>query len=78
MKSFIEIGPVVLEKKILLISSMYFHNFVIISIWKRAGTFKLESPAPKDALCQVWLKLSLASGSGEEDFFYFLNVFFAI
>ena len=26
---------------------------------------KLESPSPKNALCQVWLKL--ASGSGEED-----------
>jgi hypothetical protein len=27
---------------------------------------KLESPLPKDDLCQFWLKL--ASGSGEEDF----------
>ena len=26
---------------------------------------KLESPSPKNALCQVWLKL--ASGSGEEE-----------
>ena len=26
---------------------------------------KLEFPLPKDALCQVWLKL--ARGSGEED-----------
>ena len=33
---------------------MYFHHFVILSPWKRAG---LESPSPKDALCQVWLKL---------------------
>ena len=27
---------------------------------------ELESSSPKDALCQVWLKL--ASGSGGEDF----------
>ena len=28
--------------------------------------YKLESPSPKDFLCQVWLKL--AQCSGEEDF----------
>ena len=28
---------------------------------------KLESPSPKDALCQLWLKLHWPSGSGEED-----------
>ena len=28
---------------------------------------KLEPPSPKNALCQVWLKL-VHSGSGEEDF----------
>ena len=99
--SLVEIGPVVLEKKIFLISSMYFHYFLIISPWKKAGPFiwiksnplhprmhcakfgwnfinvfslflnylhfrkgeafhlnKLESPSPKDALCQVWLKLA--------------------
>ena len=43
------------------ISSMYFHYFVIISPWKK-GRFlhlkKLESPSPKDALWQVWLKLT--------------------
>ena len=51
--------PMVLEKKIFLISSMYFPYFVIISPWKRAWALhlnKLESPSPKDALCQVWLK----------------------
>ena len=34
---------------------------------------KLESPSPKDAFCQVWL--NWLSGSGEEDFFNFVNVF---
>ena len=43
------------------ISSMSFHYFVIISPWERAGPFiwtKRESPSPKDALCQVLLKLA--------------------
>ena len=106
----VEIGSVVLEKRIFLISSMHFPYFVIISPWKRVGPFiwtnlnpldpkmllakfgwnwlsgsweedflisskyfpcnylplkkggdlhlyKLESPSPKDALWQVWLKL---------------------
>ena len=35
----IEIGPVVLEKKIFLISSTYFRCFVIKPPWKRAGPF---------------------------------------
>ena len=39
MPSLVEIAPVVLEKKIFLISSMYFCYFVIISPWKRAGAF---------------------------------------
>ena len=39
---------------------MYFHYFLIISPWKCvAPSFnRSESPLPKDALCQVWLKLS--------------------
>ena len=69
MPSLVEIGSVVLEKKIFLISSIYFHYFVIISPWKRGGggfhLNKFESPSPKDAFCQVWLEL--AQSSGEED-----------
>ena len=38
------------------ILSMYFCYFVIISPWKRAGALICSSP--KDALCQVWLKLA--------------------
>ena len=45
-----------------LILSMHFRYFVIISPWKREGRAlhlnKLESPSPKDALCQVWLKMA--------------------
>ena len=49
---------VFLEKKTL---SMYYCYFVIISPWKRAWALplnKLEFPSPRDALCQVWLKLA--------------------
>ena len=36
---------------------MYSCNFVIIFLGKRRGpSFELESPFPKNALCQVWLK----------------------
>ena len=50
---------------------MYFCCFVIISPWKRAcpplkKKEHLEFPSPKDALCQVWLKL--AQWFGEENF----------
>ena len=60
--SLVEIGPVVLEK------IEDFFNFVnVFSLFrnylslKKDGTLhlnKLESPSPKDALCQVWLKLA--------------------
>ena len=46
----------VLEKKIKSLS-MYFRYFIIISPQKRA--WLLISSSPKDALCQVWLKLAL-------------------
>ena len=35
---------------------------------------KLESPSPKGALCQVWLKMS---GSGEEEFLI-LSMYFRL
>ena len=41
--------------------SMYFHYFVIIAPWKRAGPFiwtKLNPLHPEDDLCNVWLKLA--------------------
>ena len=40
---------------------MYFHDFFIISSLEKGGALhlnKLESHTPKDALCQVWLKLA--------------------
>ena len=61
--SLVEIGPVVLEKNIFKISSVWciFCYFVIISPWKREWPFlwtNLDAPLPKDAFCQVWLKLA--------------------
>ena len=59
-----------------LISSMYFHYFVIISPWKRVGPFVWTNlnPLHPRMLCAKfgwnWL-----SGSGEEDFFNVVNVF---
>ena len=56
----VEIGSVVLEKKIFQIPR-YFHYFIIISPWKRVGPFiwnKFEFPSSKNDLCQVWLNLA--------------------
>ena len=59
-----------------LILSMYFHYFVIISPWKRAGPFIWTNlnPLYPRMLCAKfgwnWL-----SGSGEEDFLSFVNLF---
>ena len=61
--SLIEIGPVVLEKKIFKFRQC---NFAILLKYylplEKGGAIhlnKLESPSPKNALCQVWLKLAL-------------------
>mgnify|MGYP003692227413 CR=1 FL=1 len=57
-------------------SNRVFYIFYIISLWKRAGPLhlnKLESPSPKDALCQIWLYL--AQWFWRRRFFNFVNVF---
>ena len=55
-----EIHPSVrkVEGIVLYLSSIYFRYFVMITPWNRAWPNKLEFPSPKDALCQVWLKLA--------------------
>ena len=56
--------------------SIYFRYFVVISPWKRGGGLhlnKLESPSPKDALWQVWLKF--AQWFWRRIFINFVNVF---
>ena len=75
MPSLVEIGPVVLEKKILNFVNNVFSLFLIISPWKRVGPFfwtNLNSLHPRmlfAKFCWNWL-----IGSGKEDFFNFVNV----
>ena len=73
MPNLVEIGQVVLEKKIFKICQ---YIFAIISPWKRAGALhlkKFEFPSPKDALCQVWLKQ--VQWFWKRRFLIFVNVF---
>ena len=66
MPSLVEIGPVVLEKKIFKRCQFIFINSQLSPLWEGRGIlFELESPSPKDTLCQFWL--NKPSGSGEED-----------
>jgi hypothetical protein len=57
--SLVEIGPVILEKKILKYFLCIFTLCYCLPLEKGAALhlFKLESPHPKDDLFQVWLKL---------------------
>ena len=67
--SLVEIGPVVLEKKIFLISSMYFRYFLVISfLWKRVGPFIWTNlnPHHQRMICAKF-GWNWPSGSGKED-----------
>ena len=58
---WLKLGSVVLEKKFFLILSMFFPYFCNYLPLEKGGALqliKLESPLPKDALCQVWLNLA--------------------
>ena len=50
-----------------------FHNYLPLEKGGALHLNKLESPSPKDALCQVWLKL--AQWFWRRRFFNFVNVF---
>ena len=60
MPSLVEIYPVILEKKIFKFCQSIFAILLLSPLGKERdihlNTF--ESSSPKDALCQVWLKLS--------------------
>ena len=58
--SLIEIGPVVVEKKILKFVNVFslFRNYLPLEKGTALHLNKLEFRSPKDALCQVWLKLA--------------------
>ena len=51
--SLVEIGPVVLEKKIFKIPLLYFHYFVNISPWKRGWSFIWTNWTPFTQECFV-------------------------
>ena len=71
----VEIGPMVLKKKIFKFRQCIslFRNYLPLEKGWALHLNKLESPSPKDALCQVWLKL--AQWFWRRNFFNFLNVF---
>ena len=61
MPSMVEIGRLVLEKKIFFYFVNVFlllHNYFPLEKGGALHLNKLETPSPKDALCQVWLKLT--------------------
>ena len=54
----VEIGPVVLEKNINIFNIiLHFRSYLPLEKGVAIHLNKLESPPPKAALCQVWLKL---------------------
>ena len=75
--NLVEIGPAVLEKKILNFVNVFwnslFRNYLPLEKGKALDLNKLESSSPKDALCQVWLKL--AQRFWRNRFLNFVNVF---
>ena len=61
MLSLFEINPVVPEKKILKFIFdiiLLFRHYLPLEKGMALHLNKLKSPPPKDALCQVWLKLA--------------------
>ena len=61
MPSLVEIGPVVLEKIFFTFVSVFslFRNYLPFDKGGALHLNKLESPSPKDALCQVGMRLAL-------------------
>ena len=55
--TLVKIGPVVLKKDFQK-SSMYFSYYLPLENSEGLHLNKLESPSSKDALCQVWMKLT--------------------
>ena len=58
----VEIYPVDLEEEIFFNNFVHvfslFHSYIPLEKGVALHLKKLESPSPKDALCQVWLKLA--------------------
>ena len=73
VSSLVEIGPVVLMKKIFKVHQCIYHLPLENGRGVALHLNKLESPSSKYALCQVWLKLALWFLRWR--FFMFVNVF---
>ena len=75
MLSLVEFNPVVLEKNMFKISSMYFSYLVIISLERGhdPSFTKLVSPSSNNTLFKVWLTLAYWFLRGR--FLNFINVF---
>ena len=58
---------------ILSMSFRYIRNYLPLEKGRALHLNKIESPSPKDALCQVWLKLD--GWFWRRRFFNFVNVF---
>ena len=71
LPSLVESDPMVLQKNIFRFRQCLFRNY--LPPWKQALPFSLESLAPKDTLCRVWLKL--AQWFWKRRFSNFVNVF---
>ena len=58
--SLVEIGSVVLRRRFFNFVNVFslFRNYLPLEKGGAHYLNKLESPSPKDALCQVWLKLA--------------------
>ena len=79
MPSLVEIGPVVLEKKIFSVLSMYFCYFVIISPWNRVGLFIWTNLNPlHPRMLSAKFGWNWSSGSWEEGFIKFCQCNFTI
>ena len=75
-KDWFKLAQLFLEKRIFLISSIYFRYFVIISPLKRGGPFIWTNLNPLHQRL-LWAKFgrNWLSGSGEEEFLNFVNVY---
>ena len=75
MQSLVDVEPVVLEKKIFKVLNVFsiFRNYLPLEKGGALHLNKLESPSPKDALYEDWLKL--AQWFWRRGFLNFVNVF---
>ena len=74
---YYKIDPVLQVEKILKFCECIFCNFVFISLCRKVWLFllnKLKSPSPRDAFCQVWLKLVQWFYIRCLNFYYFVNI----